>query len=320
MEDQNFNQTEENNQETNQETNIETYQDLSGLTTKKLNFGLWYLDNKKKLRSILIVLLIAISAISWSYTLFNFAYYYAKGVFEDENTIAILAQPNLIEHDYLAEKSAKDLSLSSVNSFKTDSSTYDLYIEMQNPNQKYIANFEYCFVELGKELDCDKDFILPNSKKYLMALNQEINGSSQNVQFVVKEMSWKRVDKHEIPDWDEFETDHLSIKINDIKFTPAATSGLSEKVNLNSLSFLAKNNTPYNYWETVLNILLYRSGSIVGINQYTIEEFMSGDEKEISLNWPGNLGRISNVDVIVDIDVMNDDNYIEYEGGIGEEK
>jgi hypothetical protein len=47
---------------------------------------------------------------------------------------------------------------------------------------------------------------------------------------------------------------------------------------------------------------------------------MSGQERQIAISWPGNVSRVSRTEIIPEINIMKDDIYIKYEGGVGEEK
>jgi len=47
---------------------------------------------------------------------------------------------------------------------------------------------------------------------------------------------------------------------------------------------------------------------------------MSGENRPVQLSWPGNISRIDRVEIIPEINIMDDNIYIKYEGGIGEER
>ena len=128
------------------------------------------------------------------------------------------------------------------------------------------------------------------------------------------------MDKHEIPDWQNFYENHLDIVISETSFKSAQQSGLSEKLNLNQLDFTAENKTAYNYWQVDFDILLYSGNQIVSINRYSLADLMSGEKRLVQASWPGKFGRIDQIKIIPDINIMNNDVYIEYQGGIGEEK
>ena len=51
------------------------YTGPEGITTKQLEAGLWYVEHKQLLRRILYGFLILTAAVSWTYTIYGFAYY-----------------------------------------------------------------------------------------------------------------------------------------------------------------------------------------------------------------------------------------------------
>ena len=136
----------------------------------------------------------------------------------------------------------------------------------------------------------------------------------------MENIKWQRISPHKIPDWHDYYKKHLAISSADIKFTPAGLSPLSEKLNLNQLSFNAINNTAFNFWETGFTILLFRSGELANINHYILNDFMSGQKRFVELSWPGDIGQVDRVEIVPEINIMKDDIYIKYEGGVGQEK
>ena len=133
---------------------------------------------------------------------------------------------------------------------------------------------------------------------------------------VISDLSWRRVNSHLIPDWNAYRAARLNIAAADIKFTPSAASPLSEKLNLNELNFNAINNTAYNYWEIGFTILLYGGGRVAGINHYLLTDFLSGETRQVRISWPGNLSRVDRVVIIPEINIMKNDIYIPYQGGV----
>jgi hypothetical protein len=47
---------------------------------------------------------------------------------------------------------------------------------------------------------------------------------------------------------------------------------------------------------------------------------MSGQKKSVEISWPGDLGWVDSVEIIPEINIMKDDIYIPYQGGVGQPK
>jgi len=304
----------------NEEIKEETKTPIYTPADRKLALGLWLIENKKRLRAALVIFLVLVAGISWSYTIYGFAYYIIKGMGDDEILVSQITQETVIGHNYILKMAPQDLIFSAPLALKASEDKYDFLVEVKNPNPRHWASLSYCFSQGGKEIDCGQSFILPEGEKIISVLAKTFKTRPTSLNFIVKEFSWGRISPHKFPDWENFRDEHLAISVEDIDFKPAATSGLSEKLNLNTLKFSANNKTPFNYWEVPFTILLSRGNSIIGINKYTATELMSKEKREIEMSWLGNLSGVNNIKIIPEINILEDDIYIKYEGGIGEEK
>ncbi|MFA4833532.1 MAG: hypothetical protein WC619_01635 [Patescibacteria group bacterium] len=289
-------------------------------SNKKLALGLWLIENRKKFRAALVIFLALVAGVSWSYTIYGFAYYLAKGMNEDEILARQIVQDQVVGHDYILKLAPTDLIFSSPQIFKGNEDKYDFLVEIKNPNLRHWASFSYCFFANSKEADCGESFILPEETKIVSALAKTFKSRPTIATFSVKKITWLRVNPRQFPNWENFRDEHLNIAVEGVKFTPAAESGLSEKVNLNNLEFTITNKTPFNYWEVPFNILLYRGSSISGLNRYTALELMSREKRKVEMSWLGGLSASDDIKIVPEINIFKDGIYIKYEGGIGEEK
>jgi len=305
------------NQEKEIEKKVENYVGPEGITTKQLEYGLWYVEHRRLLRNTLYGFLILVAAVSWTYTIYGFAYYLARGMNEDEILAKQLVQTSAVGHEYVEQVAVKDLTIGPAQIIAS-SGKYDLFAPIKNDNQKWWAEFDYYFTAAGKQTEPTAGYILPGETKYPAALAQDFSYQAADGRLMIANVQWHRINQHAIPNWNDYYQAHLNIATADTKFIPAGTSGLSEKLNLNQLNFTAINHTVYNYWETGFTILLYSSGQIIGINHYTLSDFMSGQKEPVELSWPGNLNGVDRVEIIPEINIMKDDIYIQYEGGVGQ--
>ena len=296
---------------------VENYVSPEGLATKQLEYGLWYVEHKRQLRLALYGFLIFVGAVSWAYTIYGFAYYLARGMNEDEILAKQLVQASSIGHDYVEQVAAKDLIIGQVQVLGS-SGKYDLFAPVKNDNQKWWVEFTYYFTASGKQTEKTDGYILPGETKYFAALAKDFSYEPSDSRLTIENISWHRINQHEFPDWNDYYQKHLMISSTDIKFTPANLSLLSGKLGLNQLSFKVTNQSAYNYWEVGFTILLYNIDRITGINHYVLTDFMSGQTKQIELSWPGNLSQVDRVEITPEINIMKDDIYIPYEGGVGQ--
>ncbi|MFH1822760.1 MAG: hypothetical protein ABH830_03590 [Patescibacteria group bacterium] len=309
-----------NSEENEKKINLNEYKDPGGLSIKKLDFGLWVLEHKKLFKQGIYAFIILVAVVSWTYTIYGFAYYLAVGMRDDESLIKELVQTNTINHTYLASQAAKNLNYSRINILPATNEKFDLALEIENPNEKHWAQFSYCLYSQEEEVVCGENSIFPSERKYILALGLDNKLKSSDFQFVINNIIWSRINLHFYPDWNKYYNEHYDILIKDIDFSPYSLSGLSEKINLNSLNFLIKNNSPYNYWEITFNILLYSGNTLAGVNQYTVSESISGEERLVEMSWPGSLNNINRIEIVPEINILDEDIYIKFFGGTGEEK
>ncbi len=316
----NLNKYQENNSEAEKKipqagkkTDINRYENISAdeISMKKLSFGLWWLKNRLKLKTLLIIFLIIASAASWGYTVFHLGHYLFFGMKEDEQMVRELAQSNIMDKENLEKIRAKNMLVSSVEILETNGK-YDFYVKITNPNSKHWGDFDYCFSMSEKKIECKKGFIFPDESKYILALSKEFDRKPVGTSFTIKNIFWKRINLHQIPDWEEFKNSRLNINTSNVVFTNAAASELSEKLNLNTLNFVITNNTAFSYWEMPLTILLWGGNKIAGINEYAIKEFISNDEREIKITWPGVITDIKEIKITPNINIMDENVYLNF--------
>lgn len=302
----------EEQKQKNEIPNVDNYVDVEGISTKKLNLGLWYVEHVKQFKLVITVFLGIVAGTSWLYTIYGFGNYVIRGMKEDDILARDLAVSGHINHNYFAQTAPADLQVGPVNVLRSDAKS-DLAAQISNSNQRHWGEFEYFFVADGKETGRESGFILPGEIKYLMALSRE--SVSQNVQLRIEKMKWHRVTARDIRDWNDFRDNHLDIVVSNTQFTPQSNESL------NQLSFKVSNNTAFNYWNVKFLIVFTGSqGNIAGVNKYGLGELMSGDKRDINIAWSGNLPPASQIMIVPEINIMKDSSYIKFEGGVGEEK
>lgn len=307
-------------EETIKKVNIGRYNDPEGLTETKMNIGLWYLEHKKQMLFLFNIILITISVFSWAYVLYGLGYYFIKGMPEDRKLANELAQRNLVGHEYFLKIAPRNLGVYETESFRLDNGKYDFMAVVKNPNKDRVGRFKYSFLTDNYETEKETGFILPGETKYLLVLGQEVLGNPNIVNLKISGLEWIRLDKHTYPDWEAFYKEHMAVSAENVKFTPAKSTILTEKINLNQLDFTLENSSAYNYRSVGMIILLKQADRVVAVNKYKANDLLSGEKREVGMTWPGRLGRIDNTLVIPEIDISRDDIYIDFQGKINDEK
>lgn len=302
----------ERQQTSTKPVDLKNYHDLGGVSLGKLEFGLWYLEHREGLRKFLVIVLSAISVVSWGYFIFSFSYYLAKGMKEDQRLQQELVANEDLSHQIIERNKPKNLLVETPIALGGNEGKYDYVAAVRNPNNKLWVEITYYFMVDGQPSGRASAFILPDESKYLMLLGEKTGSRPNNLEVRLDNISWHRLNPKTIPDWESYRSERLGIEIKDIVFTPANASGLSEKLNLSQLDFTAQNKTAYNFWRTDFYILFKSRGMIVGVNRHNIERFKSGESRTVTSNQPGQMLGVDKVEIIPEINVMDPGAYMKF--------
>jgi len=288
---------------------LRNYRDVEGLSTRRLDFGLWYIRNRKKFFIALVVILALTAAGTVGYSLYQFSAYLLVGINQDkQNDLDLTSSASLLTNKV---NIGSNISYSETRVLVGHDGKYDIVAAVTNANDRLAVRLDYGFEVNGQKLGSTQDFVLPGQTKYLMALSQNIAaGSSANL--AIDQTTFIRLDRHKISDWEQYRLERLNFTVENAKFTPSVDSGLSEKISLGQLDFKITNNSAYGYKVVPLAILLKSQGAIVAVNRYIINNFRSGEVKTIQLSWPGRLPAINEVEVLPDIDILDDNVFLKY--------
>ena len=269
---------------------------------KRMGVALWLAENRRKIVKIFIGFLIAVSASFFTYSIYSLVIYFRAG-----DPAKQIIEGNLNSG---GQKQTEDLIFSEVSVFKGEEKN-DLAIQIKNPNGNFSATFKYCFMAAEKEIFCDEDFVSPQEEKFISALG--VDNGFNSASFAFRTITWKRLDTKTIPDFSTFKSSRLNFPVSDLVFSPAA-SGISSNIDLNWLEFSILNNTSYGYYEVPLDILIFKSGTLAGINRHILNNFTSGDSRSVRMTWPGDLRGAKDVQIIPAVNVLDETVYLKYQG------
>lgn len=286
--------------------NLNKYDDREGLTLRHMHFGLWLSENRRRLTRGLIIFLIVASAGMFIYSSYNYIFYFLHGR-EADKQISIDLSASLIDTAAYREASApKNLDIGPVATFAV-SGTYDFLVALNNPNERHYSNFKYCLFSGKEELVCGTSFILPSSQKNLIIPNISSDVRPTDVRIVITDLFWQRLNAHVIPSWADYKSERINIEVSGLKYNNS-TTGFHE------LSFKVKNLSAYSFLSVPLSIILYNGQTPSAVNIYNIENFYSGDEREVSLSWRAAGERVTRTEVTADINILNNDVFLPYRG------
>jgi len=288
---------------------LRKYKETGGPSTGQLDFGLWYIRNRKKFFIFLIIILGLVASSTIGYSLYQFSSYLLFGASQDKQTLIELTSSAGLATN--KTNLGSNISYSDVRVLANQNNNSDLVVAVTNANPSLLINIKYYFEVGGQKIGAADDFVLPGDTKYLMALNQVIPANT-SANLVVDRLGFVRIDRHKIPDWDQYRLERFNFLIQNAKFIAGFDSGLSEKISLGQLDFKISNNSAYGYKTVPLEIVLKSQGQIVAVNRYIINNFRSGEERNIQLSWPGRLPSVNEVEILPDLNIIDDSIYLKY--------
>jgi len=295
----------EKNKNPKKEIDLKNYQDLNGLTLKKMNFGLWLAENRRRLLWALTIVLVLLSAGFFIYSSYYYILYFLSG----QKDVSLL--DNQIVYP---RKPTEDLKVAPVQVLAVGDRS-DLAVQVENINLKFSVSLSYCFVQGdGQEIACQSSFVLPGQQKYFLAFNQDLSAVSGRPTLKIKDIFWQRLNAHDVPDWPSFAQARLNFAIKNLTFNNQSRSGLSDKIFLNNLQFDVVNQSPYGYYEVPLNILLYSGSELVSVQRYFLSNLLADEERHVDISWPGSLPSTIRTEVQPDINILDSQVYLKYQG------
>lgn len=292
---------------------LKKYEDLDGLTLQKMNFGLWLSLHRRKIMRVVIIFLIIVATVSFVYSIYSYLFYFLYGRQADTKLAQSLTDTQIDSQAYREANSPEALIAGDVSVF-TVKGKYDFLVPLENHNLRHFSTFQYCLENtVGEQIVCGNSFILPNSQKYLLIIGQELDRAPGALHFVVTSLFWQRLNAHDIPDWPSYAATRADFQVGDIKYTAPESSN---KNPFHSLQFSIKNNTPYHFVSVPINIVLWNGNRIVGINSYHLDALLSAENRVVNLSWPSAGERVTKVEVLPDVNILNQNVYLPYRGEV----
>ncbi|MFH1767444.1 MAG: hypothetical protein ABH826_05175 [Patescibacteria group bacterium] len=210
-------------------------------------------------------------------------------------------------HAISIARAARPLTPGTVRVIEEDSGTYDIYTQLNNPNEDWYATFSYQFVSAAGESTKYKSFILPTESKYLIAFAEPFDTRPLSVDIVLEDINWFRVDAAQISNVSSWTAEHQKFVVENVEHNAALQ--LDGKA-ITRTSFSITNRSAFSYWSPQFLVLLGRSGALTAVNTVTIPGFESGETRQVDVNWFGNAPAAASVEIVPNINFFDADEYM----------
>lgn len=280
------------------------------LSDQELEKSYWFITHKIFIKRLGYSLFIGIDLILIVFSAYKMINYYSTESKEYSQAMQDFYIP-AINHEATKLNQPANLEIDDVKILNsgqtTDGKKYDLIAKIYNPNDNFRIDFAYQFIFNGNKLPERSSFILPKETKVITAYSLAENPSTAKV--MITKASMQRISAKEISNPPEFVKNHLNFSLKN-----AEIKSLNTPKDLYKVSFDLSNETIYNYWDINLTILLYNGAEIIGINEISLEKFLSGETRPVEINWYEFLPSNIKVSIIPEIDIFNPEVYMDFQG------
>jgi len=254
-----------------------TYVDPTGeMGSKELGRGIWYVEHRLLLYRILLIGLVALSAIFWLFSLWKLGDYLIFGYSADQLLYQNLSRSNNYTLSQ-AHFAPAQVSIVSTQILPGGKDKYDAISEIINPNDHWLVKFDYYFVVGGVRTETQTSFLLPDEDRLIGALGLT---DAQEATLILDNVTWTRISAHTVPNPKTWQADRLNFEVTEFGFNNLQTT---EAPNAHTITFTFTNNSPFNYVNPKFYVGLYSQDSLVGVLPLQLPSFNSLEVKKVDL-------------------------------------
>lgn len=258
---------------------FEKYQDPTGeFPGWELKFGFWYAKNRLLLYKLLVGFLVVFSAVTILFGLWQWGSYLIFGLTDDALLRKNLSSP--VDYTVIHPRySPAPLQILDTQILPGGVNKSDLVTEVVNPNERFVAEFDFYFVVGENKTPVARALLLPGEGRPVATLGFE--GALPGADFVLENVVWLRISNHRVADTKAWQEERLNFMVSDFSFTRAG--GLPEAPTAHAIRFKLANDSAYSFVQPSFYAGLLEGETLVGILPLKLDELKSRETKEIDL-------------------------------------
>jgi len=299
---------EKENQAGRDKNNIEQYVDTTGeLSSKNLKLYLWFSKHKVPLYRWVVVFLIIFIILSLGYSIFKISDYALFGYAQDQ----ILYQELATNYDYSGihpRYAPQPLQILGTQVIDSGVNKYDLVAEMYNANEWFRVEFDYYFIIDGVATKKAHAIFMPSESRPVGILGVESTGYISANDFVLENVSWRRISRHDISDINTWLEERLQFQTQNVEFLRA---GGTNELGSNAIKFDVLNNGAYSYKSPMFQVGLYQNNMLVGLMPVQFDDFYTLDIKSVDLRSFVTNFSVTEIELYPLIDLFDEEVYIQ---------
>ena len=246
-------------------------------TSQELKWSFWYVKHKALLYKVLVIILISIDALFILFGLWRWGSYLLGR--QDFQRLQASLSASVNYTGIHPRYSAQPIQAINTQIFSSRENKYDAVAELINPNNRFLAKFDYYFVIGGEKTPLQKTFLLPGESRQVAFLG--IKNEAGNAPVVgLENIKYERISAHKIADTNSWQSYRLNFQVSDFVFLKSLAQ---EGQNTDAIQFKLTNNSPYSYAAPDFYAALLQNGQMVGILPLHLDSINSLETKNIDL-------------------------------------
>jgi len=246
-------------------------------TSQELKWSFWYVKHKALLYKVLVIILISIDALFILFGLWRWGSYLLGR--QDFQRLQASLSASVNYTGIHPRYSAQPIQAINTQIFSSRENKYDAVAELINPNNRFLAKFDYYFVIGGEKTPLQKTFLLPGESRQVAFLGIK-NGAGNAPVVGLENIKYERISAHKIADTNSWQSYRLNFQVSDFVFLKSLAQ---EGQNTDAIQFKLTNNSPYSYAAPDFYAALLQNGQMVGILPLHLDSINSLETKNIDL-------------------------------------
>lgn len=234
--------------------------------------------------------------------LFYLGYYLTFDLLREKEQLSSMVVNIDTQNQATIQNLAQPIIVNEARTFPSPGGRTDYIALLQNPNENWLAEFQYFFNTPDGNTTPRRGYILPGRSFYASELGSETVTNARTVEIVIDNLEWFRISPSNIPDLADWLDFRENIIIDNISHGNSITVSDTDII---QTTFDIENATPFSYWDIDILVILSQANNISAINRIRLPGLDTGESRTITVNWFGNISRTGSVSINPQINFFN---------------
>lgn len=266
------------------------------LSDKELKWGYWFFLHREKIKQTALIVGIALTAGIWIYGGWQWVDWFSSRK-ADQEMLRLMAVSQVNWQAYESRNNPVPLTVGVASSVPGGQGKYVMVAEVKNANSRWGAlQLAYTFTADDKTVS-GNTFVLPADSTYVVSQPMALPHQPQQVSIVLDKVEWKKV-----ADPNTFPVPSFSVTDQSLTRPSTASAGETSPARLR---FTLTNTSAYNFWQTLVTVVLTAGGSVQVVGQQTLTDVASQGSYPVEFYWPRGVPPTDHVIVKPTVNVLD---------------